>query len=83
MDTLRNTNSNDGNGDRTMDLKVGNTVRYTGKTDDEIDWGYHQFDDPEQRLLLGNTYLVETIEIVSSYPRISLIGVGSFSYKFI
>tara|TARA_B100001057_G_scaffold319297_1_gene319567 strand:+ start:502 stop:747 length:246 start_codon:yes stop_codon:yes gene_type:complete len=58
-----------------MDLKVGNTVRYIGKPDDEIDWGYHQFDDPEQRLLLGNTYLVETIEIVSSYPRISLIGV--------
>ena len=36
-----------------MDLKVGNTVRYVGKPDDELEWGYHQFDDPEQRLLLG------------------------------
>ena len=57
--------------------------RYVGKPDDEIEWGYHQFDDPEQRLLLGNTYLVETIEIVSSYPRISLIGVkGHFHISF-
>jgi len=66
-----------------MDLKVGNTVRYVGKPDQEVEWGYHQFDDPEERLLLGNTYLVETIEIVSSYPRISLIGVkGHFHISF-
>ena len=66
-----------------MDLKVGNTVRYVGKPDDEIEWGFDQFDDPEQRLLLGNTYLVETIEIGSSYPRISLIGVkGHFHISY-
>ena len=66
-----------------MDLKVGNTVRYVGKPDSEVEWGYHQFDDPEELLLLGNTYLVETIEIVSSYPRISLIGVkGHFHISF-
>ena len=66
-----------------MDLKVGDTVRYTGKPDYDIEWGYHQFDDPELRLLQGNTYLVETIEIVSSYPRISLIGVkGHFHISF-
>ena len=66
-----------------MDLKVGNTVRYVGKPDDELEGGYHQIDDPEQRLLQGNTYLVETIEIVSSYPRISLIGVkGHFHISF-
>ena len=66
-----------------MDLKVVNTVIYVCKPDDELEWGYHQFDDPEQRLLQGNTYLVETIEIVSSYPRISLIGVkGHFHISF-
>ena len=34
-----------------MDLKVGNTVRYVGKPDQEVEWGYHQFDDPNERLL--------------------------------
>ncbi len=75
MDTLRYTISNDANTGGQMDLKVGSTVRYMGKTDSEVDWGYHQYDDPKQRLLLGNTYLVESIEIVSSHPRLSLIGV--------
>ena len=66
-----------------LPVKVGDTVRYVGKPDDELEWGYHQFDDPNERLLLGNTYLVETIEIVSSYPRISLIGVkGHFHISF-
>jgi hypothetical protein len=58
-----------------MDLKVGNTVRYVGRPDSEVEWGYHQFDDPNEKLLLGNTYLVETIEYVSEHPRISVIGV--------
>ena len=75
MDTLRYTISNDGVEKRTMEVKVGSTVRYVGKTDNEVDWGYHQYDDPKQRLLLGNTYLVESIETVSNHPRLSLIGV--------
>ena len=58
-----------------MDVKIGNMVRYIGKTDNEVDWGYHQYDDPKTKLLLGNTYIVEGIEYISSYPRISLIGV--------
>ena len=41
-------------------ISDGDTVRYVGKPDDELEWGYHQFDDPEERLLLGNTYLVDS-----------------------
>tara|TARA_R100001460_G_scaffold30006_3_gene59374 strand:+ start:666 stop:911 length:246 start_codon:yes stop_codon:yes gene_type:complete len=58
-----------------MEVKIGNMVRYVGKPDRELDWGYHQYDDPKTKLLLGNTYIVESIEYISSYPRISLIGV--------
>ena len=54
-------------------MKIGDQVRFLGCTPEQVRWGNN--DDPQLKLIKGNTYLVETIEYVSEHPRISLIGV--------
>ncbi len=60
------------------ELKVGDTVRFIGCSPEQIRWGNN--DDPNRNCLVGNTYLVEKVDVFSQHTKIELIGVkGRFN----
>ena len=56
------------------EFKVGDTVRFIGCSTEQIRWGNN--DDPSRVCLLGNTYLVERVDVFSQHTKIELIGVN-------
>jgi|TARA_B100001094_G_scaffold84721_2_gene81072 hypothetical protein len=59
-------------------MKIGDQVRFLGCTPEQVRWGNN--DDPQLKLIEGNTYLVEEVEIHSQHTKITLIGVdGKFN----
>ena len=61
-----------------VDMKIGDQVRFLGCTPEQVRWGNN--DDPTLKLIKGNTYLVEHVEIRAQHTKIKLIGVdGNFN----
>ena len=52
-------------------MKIGDQVRFLGCTPEQVRWGNN--DDPQLKLIEGNTYLVEEVEIHSQHTKITLI----------
>ena len=59
-------------------MKIGDQVRFLGCTPEQVRWGNN--DDPQLKLIKGNTYLIEHVETSSQYTLIKLIGIqGEFT----
>jgi hypothetical protein len=59
-------------------FKVGDTVKYIGCNQDQINWGSN--DDPRGVLIEGNKYYVERVEVRSQHTKLQLRGVyGRFN----
>lgn len=61
-----------------MEIKAGDTVKFIGCTIDQVRWGSN--DDPNGKLIVGDKYYVEHVDVHSQHTKIQLRGV--LSYKF-
>ena len=60
------------------ELKKGDTVKYTGATDQQVRWGSN--DDPRKVLTVGQTYEVEKVEVHTWHTKVYLVGIeGRFN----
>jgi hypothetical protein len=53
-------------------FRAGNTVKYIGCTQDQINWGNN--DDPRGILIEGDKYYVEKVEVHSQHTKLQLRG---------
>lgn len=59
-------------------MKYGDTVRFLGCSQEQINWGGN--DDPNPHLFVGDKYFVERVEVHSQHTKIELRGVkGKFN----
>lgn len=59
-------------------LKKGDKVKFFGCSKEQRQWGNN--DDPEGKLIIGNEYIVEDIEVHTWHTKIMLQGVeGQFN----
>lgn len=54
-------------------IKVGDTVKFIGCTIDQVRWGNNN--DPNGKLIVGDKYYVEHVEVHSQHTKIQLRGV--------
>jgi len=54
-------------------IRVGDTVKFIGCTIDQVRWGNN--DDPNGKLIVGDKYYVEHVEVHSQHTKIQLRGV--------
>lgn len=57
-----------------IDLNVGDSVKFTGCTIEQINWGSN--DDPTNVLNVGNQYIIEQVEIHSQHTKIKLKNIN-------
>ena len=57
-----------------MDIKVGDKVKFTGCTKEQIQWGNN--DDPNPSLRLNDLYYVDGVEIRSQHTKLELKGIN-------
>lgn len=55
-------------------FRVGNTVKYIGCSQDQINWGNN--DDPRGILIEGDKYYLEKVEVHSMHTKLTLRGVS-------
>jgi len=60
------------NKSRSLTMRVGDKVKFTGCDDCQIKWGSN--DDPRKTLIEGEIYEINNIEIHSWHTKISLVG---------
>jgi hypothetical protein len=54
-------------------MKIGDKVKFIGCSEDQIKWGGN--DDPKQILVIGNTYIVEDVDVHTWHTKLYLKGV--------
>ena len=54
-------------------IRAGDTVKFIGCTIDQVRWGSN--DDPNGKLIIGDKYYVEHVEVHSQHTKIQLRGV--------
>jgi len=59
-------------------MKKGDKVKFIGCSESQIRWGTN--DDPKDKLIIEEIYIIDEVEIHSWHTKVELVGIkGSFN----